>query len=387
MSLRKVALISAGSTSYGKSSLTGRDLALLAAKEALERIQMMPHEIQGAFIANAFGLSERQGHLGPLIMSGLGIPDIPASTIEAACSSGGSAFREAYINIAAGVYDVMLVVGTEKISHLSTEAATTYFTFGSDYLFEGACGASFPGLYATMAVAHMQKYETTEEQLAQVAVKNHENGMMNEKAHLHKRISVEDVLQSSIVAYPLKMYDSCPFSDGAAAVILASEDYLKKNGRDESISILGSGRAGGYGSLHSRDDMTSIRSSILASREAFNRANLSIRDVDFAEVHDCFTIAEIIAMEDLGFVERGKAAQAVEQGRTRLDGDIPINPSGGLKSKGHPIGATGSGQVVEVFEQLTENAGERQVKGAKLGMTHNVGATGGSSAVHIFRRP
>ena len=386
MSLRKVALISAGSTAYGKSSLAGRDLALLAAKEALERIQMMPLEIQGAFIANAFGLSERQGHLGPLIMSGLGIPDIPASTIEAACSSGGSAFREAYINIAAGVYDVMLVVGTEKISHLSTEAATTYFTFGSDYLFEGACGASFPGLYATMAVAHMQKYETTEEQLAQVAVKNHENGMMNEKAHLHKRISVEDVLQSSIVAYPLKMYDSCPFSDGAAAVILASEDYLKKNGRDESISILGSGRAGGYGSLHSRDDMTSIRSSILASREAFNRANLSIRDVDFAEVHDCFTIAEIIAMEDLGFVERGKAAQAVEQGRTRLDGDIPINPSGGLKSKGHPIGATGIGQVVEVFEQLTENAGERQVKGAKIGMTHNVGATGGSSAVHIFRR-
>ena len=387
MSLRKVALISAGSTSYGKSSLTGRDLALLAAKQSLERIQMMPHEIQGAFIANAFGLSERQGHLGPLIMSGLGIPDIPASTIEAACSSGGSAFREAYINIAAGVYDVMLVVGTEKISHLSTDAATTYFTFGSDYLFEGACGASFPGLYATMAVAHMQKYETTEEQLAQVAVKNHENGMMNENAHLHKRITVEDVLQSSIVAYPLKLYDSCPFSDGAAAVILASEDYLKKNRRDESISILGSGRAGGYGSLHSRDDMTSIRSSILASREAFNRANLSIRDVDFAEVHDCFTIAEIIAMEDLGFVERGRAAQAVEQGRTRLDGDIPINPSGGLKSKGHPIGATGIGQVVEVFEQLTENAGERQVKGAKIGMTHNVGATGGSSAVHIFRKP
>ncbi len=386
MSLRKVALISAGSTSYGKSLLTGRDLALLAAKEALERIEMMPYEIQGAFIANAFGLSERQGHLGPLIMSGLGIPDIPASTIEAACSSGGSAFREAYINIAAGVYDVMLVVGTEKISHLSTEVATTYFTFGSDYLFEGACGASFPGLYATMAIAHMQKYETTQEQLAQVAVKNHENGMKNEKAHLHKRISVEDVLQSSIVAYPLKMYDSCPFSDGAAAVILASEDYLKKNGRDESISILGSGRAGGYGSLHSRDDMTSIRSSILASREAFNRANLSIKDVDFAEVHDCFTIAEIIAMEDLGFVERGKAAQAVEQGRTRLDGDIPINPSGGLKSKGHPIGATGIGQVVEVFEQLTENAGERQIKGAKIGMTHNVGATGGSSAVHIFTR-
>ena len=386
MSLRKVALISAGSTSYGKSLLTGRDLALLAAKEALERIEMMPYEIQGAFIANAFGLSERQGHLGPLIMSGLGIPDIPASTIEAACSSGGSAFREAYINIAAGVYDVMLVVGTEKISHLSTEVATTYFTFGSDYLFEGACGASFPGLYATMAIAHMQKYETTQEQLAQVAVKNHENGMKNEKAHLHKRISVEDVLQSSIVAYPLKMYDSCPFSDGAAAVILASEDYLKKNGRDESISILGSGRAGGYGSLHSRDDMTSIRSSILASREAFNRANLSIKDVDFAEVHDCFTIAEIIAMEDLGFVERGKAAQAVEEGRTRLDGDIPINPSGGLKSKGHPIGATGIGQVVEVFEQLTENAGERQIKGAKIGMTHNVGATGGSSAVHIFTR-
>lgn len=387
MTLRKVAVIGAGSTSYGKFTMTARDLALLASKEAIERAEVEPKDIQGAFIANAFGLAEKQGHLGPLIMSGLGIPDVPASTIESACSSGASAFREAYINIAAGIYDVMLVVGTERISHLDTITSTTYFSFGSDYLFEGACGASFPGLYAAMAKSHMDRFGTTEEHLALVAVKNHENGMLNEKAHLQKGISVDDVLKSPSIAYPLKLYDSCPFSDGAAAVILASEEYMSKRANSDGYTLIrGSGRAGGNGALHSRDDMTSLRSTILASRDALKQAGISISDIDFAEVHDCFTIAELIAMEDLGITGRGQAAAAVEQNRTRLDGDIPINPSGGLKAKGHPIGATGVGQVVEVFEQLNNNAGRRQVKDAKIALTHNLGATGGSSAVHIFSR-
>jgi len=381
--LRKVYVISAASTKYGKFPYTARDLALLAAKEAIDRIELSPKQIQGAFVSNAFSLSEKQGHLGPLIMSGLGIPDVPSSTIESACSSGASAFREAFINIAAGIYDVMLVVGTERVSHLDTITATTYFSYGSDYIFEGGYGASFPGLYAAMARAYMNKYGVTEEDLALVAVKNHENGLLNEKAHLQKKITVEDVLESPVVADPLKLYDSCPFSDGAAAVILASEEVAKKY---DSVEVAGSGKAGGTGALHQRNDMTSLRSAVLASKEAFKNAGLFPKDIDFAEVHDCFTIAELVALEDIGFFGRGGAAKGTRDGLTKLDGEIPINPSGGLKSKGHPVGATGVGQIVEVFEQLNGKAGKRQIKNAKVGLTHNVGATGGSCAVHIFRK-
>jgi acetyl-CoA C-acetyltransferase len=383
--LRKVYVIGAGSTKYGKLPFTARDLALLAAREAIEKIELDPKQIQGAFVSNAFSLSERQGHLGPLIMSGLGISDAPATTIETACSSGASAFREAYINIAAGVYDLMLVVGTERVSHLDTITATTYFSYGSDYAFEGGNGASFPGLYAAMARAYMNRYNATEEDLALVAVKNHENGLLNEKAHLQKKITVEDVLRSVVIAHPLKLYDSCPFSDGAAAVILAGEELAKKY-YSAAIQIAGSGRAGGTGALHQREDMTSLRSAVLASREALRQAGITADDIDFAEVHDCFTIAELIALEDIGLFERGRAAKATRDGLTKLNGRIPINPSGGLKSKGHPVGATGVGQVVEVFEQLNCRAGKRQVKDAKIGLTHSVGATGGSCAVHIFSR-
>ena len=384
--MRKVGLLSAASTKYGKMPYTARDLALLAAKEAIENANINPNAIQGAFVANAFSVSEKQGHLGPLIMSGLGIPDVPATSIESACCSGGSAFREAYVNILSGMYDVMLVIGTEKVSHLDTLTATTYFSYGGDYLFEGNCGASFPGLYATMARAHMEKYGTTEEDLANIAVKNHINGLLNDKAHLQKEISVQDVLDSAMVAHPLKLYDSCPFSDGAAAVVLASDEWIKKNNLHSPVFVKGSGRAGGAGSLHSRSDLTSLRSTKLAAESAFKQANLKITDIDIAEVHDCFTIAELIAIEDLGFFEKGKAAQAISEDRTKINADIPINSSGGLKSKGHPVGTTGVGQITEIFDQLTDNAGKRQNKNSEIGLTHNVGATGGSCAVHIFER-
>lgn len=382
--MRKAYVISAGSTKYGKLPYTARDLALLASKEAVDRVELDVRQIQGAFVSNAFSLSERQGHLGPLIMSGLGIPDVPATTIESACSSGASAFREAFVNIAAGFYDVMLVVGTERVSHLDTITATTYFSYGSDYLFEGGVGASFPGLYAAMARAYMEKHHASEEDLALVAVKNHANGLLNEKAHLQKSISTEDVMRSPVVAHPLKLYDSCPFSDGAAAVILASEDFAR-NFDGLKMEVVGSGRAGGTGALHQRDDMTSLRSAVLASKEAFKQANLTPKDIDFAEVHDCFTIAELIALEDIGLFSRGEAVKATRDGLTKLNGEIPVNPSGGLKSKGHPVGATGIGQIVEAFEQLTGKVGRRQVTDATVGLTHNVGATGGSCAVHIFR--
>ncbi len=384
--MNKVFLIGAAGTKYGKSNLTARDLSMLASKHAIESSGIKSHDIQAAFVANAFGMAEKQGHLGPLLMSSLGIPHVPSSTIEAACCSGGSAFREAYINVASGFYDVMLVTGTEKVSHLDTLTATTYFAYGGDYLFEGNSGASFPGLYAAMARAHMHEHGTTEEELAAVAVKNHNNGIFNEKAHLQKKITVDDVLKSPVVADPLKFFDSCPFSDGAAAVIIASEEFMNKNGLEKKVSIKGSGRSGGSGSLHTRDNISSLESTIKASREAFGQAGINVKEIDFAEVHDCFTIAEIIAMEDLGIFEKGQASKAVVEGRTAINGEIPINPSGGLKSKGHPVGATGVGQIVEVFDQLTGNSGKRQVNDARIGLTHNVGATGGSCAVHIFER-
>ena len=384
--MNKVFLIGAAGTAYGKSNLTARDLSMLASKHAIESSGIKSHDIQAAFVANAFGMAEKQGHLGPLLMSSLGIPHVPSSTIEAACCSGGSAFREAYVNVASGFYDVMLVTGTEKVSHLDTLTATTYFAYGGDYLFEGNSGASFPGLYAAMARAHMHEHGTTEEELAAVAVKNHNNGIFNEKAHLQKKITVDDVLKSPVVADPLKFFDSCPFSDGAAAAIIASEEFMNKNGLEKKVSIKGSGRSGGSGSLHTRDNISSLESTIKASREAFGQAGINVKEIDFSEVHDCFTIAEIIAMEDLGIFEKGQASKAVVEGRTAINGEIPINPSGGLKSKGHPVGATGVGQIVEVFDQLTGNSGKRQVNDARIGLTHNVGATGGSCAVHIFER-
>ena len=277
-----------------------------------------------------------------------------------------------------------MVAGTEKVTHTGTEWTTTYFSYCSDFFYEGGAGASFPGLFASMARAYLNEFKATEEDLAAVAVKNHENGFLNPKAHLRKRITVDDVMKSAVVASPLKLYDCCPFSDGASAVILCSEKFAKEHSKNY-VNVIGSGRGGSPATLQGRDHMTTIPSTKLAAQAAYKMAGITAKDIDFAEVHDCFTIAEVVDTEDLGFFDKGAGVQAVREGRTSKNGDIPINPSGGLKAKGHPIGATGVGQVVEVFEQLTGKAGERTVKDAKIGLTHNFGATGASCAVHIFQ--
>jgi acetyl-CoA C-acetyltransferase len=266
-------------------------------------------------------------------------------------------FREAYANIAAGFYDCILGLGVEKITQTGTTESTTLFSYCSDYFYEGGNGASFPGLFASIARDYMVRYKANEEDLAHVAVKNHENGLLNPKAHVRKRITVDDVLKSPVVASPLKLYDCCPFSDGASAVILCTEEFAKKSGRPY-IEIIGSGRGASPAAVQARENISTIPSTVAASAQAYKMAGITPKDIDFAEVHDCFTIAEIIDVEDLGFFEKGAAAHAIRAGRTRLRGDIPFNPSGGLKSKGHPIGATGLGQVVEVFEQFTGKAGK-----------------------------
>jgi acetyl-CoA C-acetyltransferase len=380
-----VCVLGAGSTKYGKLNEGIIDIALGASIEAIESAGILPKDIQAGYISNVFGVADKQVHMAPVIMSNLGIPYVPGLTIESACGSGSVMFREAFANVAAGFYDCVLALGVEKITHTGTTLSTTLFSYCSDFFYEGGNGASFPGLFASMARAYMTYHKATEEDLAHVAVKNHENGLLNPKAHVRKRITVDDVLKSPVVASPLKLYDCCPFSDGASAVILCSKEFAQKSGRPY-VEIVGSGRGASPAAVQGREDISTIPSTVSASKQAYKMAGITPKDIDFAEVHDCFTIAEIIDIEDLGFFPKGTAAKAVREGATRLSGEIPINPSGGLKSKGHPIGATGVGQVVEVFEQFTGKAGDRTVKNAELALTHNFGATGASAAVHIFKR-
>ena len=382
--MEKVCVLGAGSTKYGKLDDSISDITLQASVGAIESAGIESKDIKAGYISNVFGVADKQVHLGPVVMSNLGISERPSLSIESACGSGSVSFREAYANVAAGFYDVALVTGVEKVTHTGTEWTTTYFSYCSDFFYEGQAGASFPGLFASMARAYIHEFNATEEDFAQVAVKNHDNGLLNPKAHLRKKITVDDVMNSAVVASPLKLYDCCPFSDGASAVILCSEKFAKNHGADY-IEVLGSGRGGSPAALQGREHLTTIPSTRIAADAAFKMAGITPKDVDFAEVHDCLTIAEVVDSEDLGFFEKGKGVEAIREGKTKLNGEISINPSGGLKSKGHPIGATGVGQVVEVFDQLTGKAGERTVKNAKIGLTQNFGATGASCAVHIFQ--
>ena len=382
--MEKVCVLGAGSTKYGKLDDSIVDIALQASVSAIESAGIESKEIQAGYISNVFGVADKQVHLGPVVMSNLGISEKPSLSIESACGSGSVSFREAFANVAAGFYDAVLVTGVEKVTHTGTEWTTTYFSYCSDFFYEGQAGVSFPGLFASMARAYIHEFNATEEDFARVAVKNHDNGLLNPKAHLRKKITIDDVMNSAVVASPLKLYDCCPFSDGASAVILCSQNFAKEHGGDY-IDVIGSGRGGSPAALQGRDHLTTIPSTRIATESAYKMAGITAKDVDFAEVHDCFTIAEVVDTEDLGFFEKGKGIEAVREDRTKLNGQISINPSGGLKSKGHPIGATGVGQVVEVYDQLTGSADERTVKNAKIGLTHNFGATGASCAVHIFQ--
>ena len=382
--MEKVCVLGAGSTKYGRLDDSISDITIQASVDAIESAGIEPKEIKAGYISNVFGVADKQVHLGPVVMSNLGISERPSLSIESACGSGSVAFREAFANVAGGFYDAVLVTGVEKVTHTGTEWTTTYFSYCSDFFYEGGAGASFPGLFASIARAYLNEFKATEEDFAEVAVKNHDNGLLNPKAHLRKKITVDDVMKSDVVASPLKLYDCCPFSDGASSVILCNESFAKEHNKDY-IQVIGSGRGGSSAALQGRKHLTTIPSTKIAAEAAYKMAGVTPKDIDFAEVHDCFTIAEIIDTEDLGFFEKGQGVQAVREGQTKRNGQIPINPSGGLKSKGHPIGATGVGQVVEVYDQLTGKAGERTVKDAKIGLTQNFGATGASCAVHIFQ--
>ncbi len=383
--MRDVYAVGIGITKYGRTDLRARELMTVAAETAIQDAGIAATDVEGGYFGNAFGVAEKQGHLGPLIMTALGIPEVPATVMETACASSGTAFHHAYRDVAGGFSDTVVAGGVERVSMLDTLTATTYFAYGSDFTFEGGNGCSFPGLYATMARGYFDKYGASEEDLAQVAIKNHRNAVHNPAAHIQKEITVEDVMGSMKVADPLKLYDACPFSDGAAAIVLTTKEKAKQL-TDTPIRVAASARSGSIASLHDRDELTTIPGTVRAGQAAMKQAKVGVEDIDFWEVHDCFTIAEVVASEDLGLFERGAGAQAAVDGQTAIGGKRVINPSGGLKAKGHPVGATGAGQIVELVEQLRGDAGKRQVDGAVRGMSHNVGATGGTVAVHILER-
>ncbi len=383
--MRKVFVVGSSMSKFGRMSETGRESLATVSLNAINDAGIEPTEIDSTFYSNAFGITEGQLHVGPLINSALGIPEVPSVTVESACSSSSAALHEAYVHVASGQDEVCLVAGGEKLSHLDTLSATTYFAMGSDFSFEASSGVTFPGLYASMAIAHMKKYGTTQNMLGAVAIKNHENAAKNPLAHFHKRITMENYLESPVVAYPFHLYDCCPFSDGSAAVVIASEEKARKL-TQELVEIMSSERAGSAATLQDRNDITHLEGASKAAERAFSRAHLQPADVDVAEVHDCFTIAEIIATEDIGFFRKGCGGKAAEEAETAIGGRIAVNPSGGLKAKGHPVSATGVAQIHEIYEQLTGKAGQRQVKGAEIGLAHNVGATGGSCSIHILGR-
>ncbi len=382
-----VSIVTAGMSKFGKhDGLLAREIFAEAAAEAFSRCpKLNPKEdIKAMFIGHMGEAYEHQGHTGSTMADWTGLTGIPATRTEAACGSSGVALRSGIYAVLSGLADVVLVGGVEKMTHRSTAEVTEYLAMASDYPFEQFHGITFPGLFALMATAHMDAYGTTQEQIGAVAVKNHFHGSLNPKAHMQKEVSLETVMKSRYVAWPLKLFDCSLITDGASCIILTKPEIARKFS-DQPVHIVGSGQASDTIGLYERKSLTSLNATKIASKAAYEMANIKPANVNLAEVHDCFTFAELMAYEDLGFCKAGEAGKLIESGATRLGGSIPVNTSGGLKAKGHPVGATGTAQAYEVYLQLTGQAGKRQVKDAKVGLTHNIGGSGATAAVHIYR--
>ena len=379
--MREVCVIGCGMTKFGELwAKSFRDIFVEAGLKAIEDAGV--ENIDSMYVGTmTSGLFVGQEHVGALMADYLGVAPIPAMRVESACCSSGMALRLGYLDVASGNSDIVMVGGVEK---MNDGADVTYaLATAADQEYEVYQGVTFPGLYAMIARAHMDRYGTTRKQLAHVAVKNHFNGSMNPNAQFPRKVTLEQVMNATLVADPLTILDSSPVSDGAACVILATVESAKKLGKP-IIKVLGSGAATDALALHQRKDITALNAVKVSAEKAYKMSGLIPSDIDIAEVHDCFTIAEICIIEELGFVEKGKGGPFTEEGHTSLEGKIPVNTSGGLKSKGHPVGATGIAQVIEVVEQLSGKAGERQVKNPKIGLAQNMGGSGASSVTHIF---
>ena len=383
--MRDVAIIGVSQTKFGELWNTSfRQLVSEAGLGAIKDANISGDDIDAMFVGNmSSGLFVNQEHIASLISDNTGLNPIPCTRVEAACASGGLALRQAIINVASGYHDIVIAAGVEKMTDV--EDATPAIATASDIEWEAQQGATFPSLYAMIAKRHMYEYGTTHEQLAEFSVINHHNAKNNPNAQFPFEISADQVLNSTKVADPLTLLDCSPVSDGAAAVVVCPAENAHKY-TDTPIYVRASAQSSGTIALHSRRDITTLDATKVAAKRAYEMSDLSVKDIDITEVHDCFSINGLLAVEDLGFVEKGQGGSAIADGQTRIDGDFPINSSGGLKARGHPLGATGIAQACEIVWQLRGDAGKRQVDGAEVGMTHNVGGTGGTAAVHIFAR-
>lgn len=412
---RGVAMVGAGMSSFGAfPEKATRDLFVEAFRDMRDSVDkgLDPDDIETLYIGNySSDLFEGQGHTAPLMADWVGLTPRPATRIEDACASSGVALRQGIMAIASGLYDVVLVGGIEKMSSLPTSQVTDALATAGDVLYEIPAGFTFPGFYAAMATAYMDRYGATPESLMRVGLKNHDNGALNPKAQFGVRIAdvmaskkakaekkglriptwedemafLHDDRANPMIAWPLRLFDCSPISDGATAVLLVAEE-IAKSFSDDALYIIGSGQASDT-ALHDRSDLTTIDAARIAGKQAYEMAGITPLDAKIAEVHDCFTIAEIIATEDLGFFKPGEGFAAAEEDVTTRHGPRPINTSGGLKAKGHPVGASGTGQAVEIWKQMRQQAGERQVPvDVDLAVTHNVGGTGQTCVVHVYER-
>jgi acetyl-CoA C-acetyltransferase len=383
--MRPVAVAAAGKTAFG--AFAGRDLrslALEAGDKCLKNGHVSPSQVEAFYLGNFAGPSfTGQNHLAPYISTALGIRDVPATRFEAACASGGTAFFHAFSAVAAGIYDCVLVLGVEKMTSQTTARVTEILASAGDCSGEMKAGSTFPSLFAMIARRHMYQYGTTREDLAAVAVKNHANGALNPGAHMRKIITLADALNARPVAEPLGVYDCSLISDGAAAVVLMPADRAR-DFTDKPVRILGVAQASDFVALDQKPDITTFSAVRRASQKAYEMAGVGPNDIQFAEVHDCFTIAEIVAIEDLGFVEKGCGGPYETSGATARTGEKPINASGGLKAKGHPVGATGVAQICDLVAQIRCEAGDMQLKRHSLGLAQNLGGSGASCVVSIL---
>lgn len=383
--MREVAVIGIGMNKWGEIwEYSIRDLLVQSALMALDDAGV--ENVDAMYIGcMSSGLFCDQEHLGSLGPDMAGLCPTPGIRIESACASGGLAFRTGYLHVASGMADTVMVTGVEKMTDVDGGKATFALATAAEQEYEVYNGVTFPGLYAIMANHHMNKYGTTRDQLAQVAVKNHHNGSMNPLAQFRMEVTADQVKNAVMVSDPLTLLDCSPITDGSAAVILCSMDKAEKLTSKRLVRITGSGHASDTIQLAHREDLSFLKSTAVAAEEAFKMANRKPSDMNLAEVHDCFTIAEIMVIEALGFVDKGKGGLATAEGKTALDGEFPINASGGLKSKGHPVGATGVAQIVELTKQIRGEADQgRQLKKADIGLAQNMGGSGASSVVHIL---
>jgi len=384
---RRVAIAGVGISKFGELwEQSIRDITLEAGMLCIFDSGIRGGDIDAICIGNmSAGRFTGQEHLGALAADMGGLGNIPSYSVEAACASGGAAVRQAYMAIRSGEHDAMMVLGMEKMSDVTQTEAMNTMSVASDWEWEGLGGATFPALYAFMARRHMYEYGTTEEQLSLVTVKNHANAAHNPYAQFQRPVPLEVVMRSGFIADPIRVLHSSPVSDGAAGLVMCSEEKAREL-TDTPIFIEASTQASDTLALHDRKSITRMDSVIISSREALKRAGLEMNDIGVIELHDSFTISEIIQMEDIGIAKKGEGGKVVEEGVTQIGGKFPVNTSGGLKARGHPIGATGVAQIVELVYQLRGEAAGRQVEGAERGMAVNIGGTGATSIVHILGR-